>query len=211
VWRGTALRHIGDFPTWKLVQKLQSGVEALCPASAASTSRYSLQWLQLLARVQCAPRSRLMNNAGIPRNAGATSWHDSRRASYRRPRSFSDLRFWSAISRRRRRNRRFSALTDLTVGCGTGGDWAMTFCIPPCLSSKTSVPDPRAHVKGRPKTSSEPACAALSPCTGRRRRDRPSRPRVDGVCASPGSSRRGRRARGGGACTPPAPRRHRRR
>jgi hypothetical protein len=33
--------------------------------------------------------------------------------------------------------------------------------------------------------------AALSPCTGRRRRDRPSRRRADGVCASGGSSRRG--------------------
>src|SRR5829696_1410509 len=30
VWRWTALREIGDFPTWNLVEDLQSGVEALC-------------------------------------------------------------------------------------------------------------------------------------------------------------------------------------
>ena len=30
VWRRTALRDIGDFPTWNLVEDLQSGVEALC-------------------------------------------------------------------------------------------------------------------------------------------------------------------------------------
>lgn len=30
VWRRSALRHIGDFPTWNLVEDLQSGVEALC-------------------------------------------------------------------------------------------------------------------------------------------------------------------------------------
>jgi hypothetical protein len=29
VWRRTALRHIGEFPTWNLVEDLQSGVEAL--------------------------------------------------------------------------------------------------------------------------------------------------------------------------------------
>ena len=29
VWRRGALRHIGDFPTWNLVEDLQSGVEAL--------------------------------------------------------------------------------------------------------------------------------------------------------------------------------------
>ena len=30
VWRRRALRDIGDFPTWNLVEDLQSGVEALC-------------------------------------------------------------------------------------------------------------------------------------------------------------------------------------
>jgi cellulose synthase/poly-beta-1,6-N-acetylglucosamine synthase-like glycosyltransferase len=30
VWRRTALRDIGEFPTWNLVEDLQSGVEALC-------------------------------------------------------------------------------------------------------------------------------------------------------------------------------------
>jgi cellulose synthase (UDP-forming) len=30
VWRRSALREIGDFPTWNLVEDLQSGVEALC-------------------------------------------------------------------------------------------------------------------------------------------------------------------------------------
>jgi cellulose synthase (UDP-forming) len=30
VWRRTALRKIGEFPTWNLVEDIQSGVEALC-------------------------------------------------------------------------------------------------------------------------------------------------------------------------------------
>ena len=30
VWRRSALQDIGNFPTWNLVEDLQSGVEALC-------------------------------------------------------------------------------------------------------------------------------------------------------------------------------------